>query len=119
MRKLILFVLGLLVMAITVAAQTHDNGKERAVRDNVVLDSALRVGNVVLPAGEYRISCDREIVTFVRMSDHKTMVEAKCKGRDLGRKADDTAMSTKVDAAGVRSLETLQLHGSTIEHTFN
>jgi len=118
-RKLILFVLGLLVMAITVAAQTHDNGKERAVRDNVVLDSAMRVGTVVLPAGEYRISCDREVVTFVRTSDHKTMVEAKCKGRDLGRKSDETTMSTKIDPAGVRYLDTLQLRGSTIEHTFN
>jgi hypothetical protein len=68
---------------------------------------------------EYRISCDRETVTFTRISDHKKMIETKCKGKDLDKKADETIALTNIDRTGVRYLDKLKLRGSTVEHTFN
>jgi hypothetical protein len=93
--------------------------KEKAASDYVTFDSAVRVGTVTLTVGEYRVSCDRETVKFTRMSDGKKVVEVKCQGKDLGVKSQDTVVETNVDQTGVRYLDKLLLHGSTIEHTFN
>lgn len=119
MRKSFLLVIGLFVLAASLAAQTHDNMKEKAVKDSIVFSEAVRVGTVMLTPGEYRIACDRETITFTRASDAKKVVEMKCQGKDLGVKAPDTVAETNVDANGVRYLTKLLLHGSTIEHTFN
>jgi hypothetical protein len=106
-------------MVASLAAQTHDNMKEKAAKDNVVFGTDIRVGTEVLPAGEYRVSCDRETITFTRLYGPKKVLAVKCQGKDLGEKAQDTVVVTNEDAKGGLYLETLQIHGSTIEHTFN
>jgi hypothetical protein len=119
LRKSFLFVIGLLVMVASIAAQTHDNMKEAAVSDSLVFSADVRVGTTMVPAGEYRVSCDRETITFTRKSDGQKIASFKCQGKDLGKKADETQFGTATDAKHVRFLETLTLRGSTIEHTFN
>lgn len=118
-RKSFLFLVGFVVMVASLAAQTHDNMKEPLANDTVVFSSDVRVGTTMLAAGEYRVACDRETVTFTRKSDGQKVLAVKCQGKDIGKKSEDTRVGTNVDAKKVRFLETLQLKGSTIEHTFN
>jgi hypothetical protein len=117
-RRSLFFLLGILVMGVTLAAQTHDNMKEKKVSDTVTFSTDVRVGTTVLAPGEYRISCDRETIAFMRLKDRKNVAEVKCTGQELTRKSDETVVNTALDSNGVRYLKTLLLRGSTIEHTF-
>ncbi|HKW00787.1 MAG TPA: hypothetical protein VJN96_13260 [Vicinamibacterales bacterium] len=138
MRKPLLVGLGLLMMIGTVVAQTHDNMNEKKVSDVVYFSTDVRVGAVVLKAGEYRVACDTKKVTFTlqvlakdrewvntldpveRLAVQKSdkALEVPCLGKDLGAKADHTLMQLGEPKDGVRSLDKLYLRGSSIEHVF-
>ena len=47
------------------------------------------------------------------------VLETPCVGRDLGAKAERTLMQLGTGRDGVRTLDTLCLKGSTIEHVFH
>lgn len=117
MRKFVSTLMGLLLLATTVAAQGHDNNNERKAADDMSVGAALRVGPVTLPSGDYRVVCDRTKVVFTRTLDGKRF-ELPCQGKELDKKAGATRFVTDVDKDGVRYLKTLMLKGSTIEHVF-
>lgn len=117
MRRAALVMIGALLVAGTLAAQGHDNTREKAVKAEVRIDTPLRVGTVTLAPGDYRIVCDREHMKFIRTSDMKS-VEFPCKGRALDKESDVTVMSTDKDKNGNRYVTKLLLRGSVVEHIF-
>lgn len=118
MRKAVSAILGVLLVAGTLAAQSHDNNTERKASDEMSVAADLRVGAVTLPAGDYRIVCDRTQITFTRTLDGKRF-QVPCKGKDLPKKADITKVMTNVDKNGVRYLDKLLIRGSNVEHAFD
>ena len=119
MKKAVSTLIGVLLLAGFVAAQGHDNMWEKKVKADMSVSAPLRVGDVTLPAGDYKVVCDRTTMTFTRKSDGKQLHQVACKGRALQKKADVTTASTRLDKNGVRILEKLTLRGSTIEHIFD
>ena len=118
MRKLFLFALGLMMTAGILMAQDHNNVTERRASAQITFSTDTRVGTTVLKAGEYEVSCDRQKVKFVRLTDGKKMLEVPCKGTELSAKQNDTRTSTIEGKDGVRVLTSLILEGSNIKHTF-
>jgi hypothetical protein len=139
MRKPLLVGLGLVLAIGTLVAQTHDNMTEKKVSDVVFFSTDVRVGAVVLNAGEYRVACDTKKVTFTLqmlakdrewigtldpverqavLKSHKAL-EVPCLGKDLGAKADHTVVELGALKDGVRPLDKLYLRGSNIEHVFH
>ncbi len=116
MKALWIAVLGLVLAAAPLAAQDHPTEKNKA-RDELSITSKVKVGNYVLDAGSYAIACDRKQLTFTRISDHQT-IALPCKGKDLGRKVEATALYTTLDSSGLRVADKLLLRGSNVEHVF-
>ncbi|HXT68738.1 MAG TPA: hypothetical protein VN700_03230 [Vicinamibacterales bacterium] len=119
MRNLISTVIGVLMVAGIVAAQGHDNMREKKVSAEMNVSAPLRVGDVTLPAGDYKVVCDRTTMTFTRKSDGRQIHQVSCKGKELPKKADVTTAATRIDKNGVRILDKLTLRGSNIEHVFD
>ena len=117
MVKAALAMIAALLVAGTLAAQGHDNNKEKTAKAEINIDAPLRVGTVTLPPGDYRIVCDRERITFTRTVDKKSF-EFPCKGRELAKKSDVTMTATARDNQGVLYLTKLLLRGSIVEHVF-
>jgi hypothetical protein len=107
-----------MLIAGTLAAQTHDNKTEKTASGEMKLASSLRVGTETLPAGDYRVVCDRVHITFSR-TDGTKVLELPCKGKELAAKSVTTNTVISVNPAGVRSLLKLTLAGSNVEHVFD
>ena len=118
MMKSALVTIGALLVVGTLAAQGHDNSKEKIAKGEFAIDAPLRVGTVTLSPGEYRVVCDRDQVKFTKTADGTT-VQFQCKGRELDKKADMTVTATAVDKKGVRYLTKLLIRGSIVEHIFD
>jgi hypothetical protein len=118
MRKFLALVIGFGFVTVILAAQTHDNRIEKAVKDSVTLTSNLKVGPTVIGPGDYRVVCDTRTITFTRKSDGSKAVEVPCKGAFMAEKAKSTTLYMSVDSSGARVLDKLYLRGSNIEHTF-
>lgn len=116
MMRATLVTIGMLLVAGTLAAQGHDNSKEKVARAEIAIDAPLRVGSVTLSPGNYRVVCDRHEVKFTK-SDGKS-VQFPCKGRELDKKSDMTVTATALDKQGVRYMTKLLIKGSTVEHIF-
>ena len=118
MRKVISIAIGLLLAAGSVAVWAHDGGQEKKANDELTVSADLRVGQATLPAGEYRVVCDRHQITFTRIETGKRY-QVPCKGKELDTKADATKVMTNLDKSGVRYLDKLLIKGSTVEHVFD
>jgi hypothetical protein len=117
MRQALSVIFGVL-LAVTLAAQDHDNKMEKKVVSDVSIGEPLRAGNVTILPGDYLVVCDRTKVIFTRKLDGKRF-ELPCQGNIMEKKAGATKMITNVDKNGVRYLDKLLLGGSNVEHTFN
>jgi hypothetical protein len=108
--------LALLVM-VGVAAQDHGNDTEKKAADEISIAQAVKVGDKVLPAGRYRISCDRANITFERLAGKHEKTEFACKGKELGQKVSSTELHLNMQGSDA-VVTRLLLRGSNIEHTF-
>ncbi len=107
-----------LVAGIGLAAESHDNAKEKKVSDEITLSQATKVGNQVVAAGRYRITCDRENIKFEKIGAGKNgAFTFPCQGKELQEKAKTTELHVTA-ANGERVATGLLLRGSNIEHTF-
>ncbi len=80
------------------------------------IGTAATVGNVQLPAGEYRVKVDGDQATFTEAKDHKTFT-APVKLETVPQKFDQTAVvSTKQD--GADRIEAIELGGSNTKLEF-
>lgn len=117
MRQALSVIFGVL-LAVTLAAQDHDNKVERKVVADISVGDALRAGDITILPGDYLVVCDRTKVVFTRKADGKRF-ELPCKGNMMEKKAGATKMLTNVDKDGVRYIDKLLLAGSNVEHVFN
>jgi hypothetical protein len=118
MRKAFFAALGVLVAVGILAAQTHDNKTEKAVKSEITLSADTRIGTEVLPAGAYRVICDTKEVTFLRPGDNKKVLTVPCQGKHLDKPAADTVAYTAPGPDGIAVMEKLYLRGSNVEHVF-
>jgi hypothetical protein len=122
MRRSLFVGLGLLLGATIVGAQEHKNTTEKTVKVSITIASDFKVGDKVLRAGEYKIVCDRESVTFTEATNRDHAAQSfkfPCKDKQLAAPADKTELDTQRDANGVQVVEKLLLKGSNVEHLFN
>jgi hypothetical protein len=118
MRRAFVLVTAILLAGGFVFAQTHSNMTEKTVKADFTLTSDVRVGTTILKAGEYRVQCNRETISFIPFEGGKT-VKYPCKGAELSKPSDRTELHFVKDSFGVTVLEKLLMKGSTVEHTFD
>lgn len=127
MRKSFLLVLGVLLTTGLLTAQDHQNTTEKKAKGTVTFASDTKVGQELLRAGNYRVACDRETITFTPAAGESwgDQGSAKgperkfpCKGKELAAASTHTEARV-VSKDGVQTLNTIVLKGSTIEHTFD
>jgi hypothetical protein len=122
MRKSLLVGFGLLIATTILLAQEHRNTTEKTVKADISVASDFKVGDKLLRAGEYRIACDRETITFTEATNRDRDARSfkfPCKGKELAAPSDKTEINTQTDAAGVQVVQTLLLKGSNVAHVFN
>ena len=89
----------------------------------ITFDSPMRVGDTLLPSGEYQVlhtmQGDTHVMVFTQLRT-KNPVEAKanCKLVPLQAKADQTAKTYTVNAKNEKVLQTLVFRGDKAEHIF-
>jgi len=118
MRKVFLLGMALLFASAFVLAQDHKNSTEKIVKQTIDLLTDTKVGTEVLKAGEYRVMCNRETISF-RNSEGKTVLTAKCKGPEMSAPSDRNEVTTSPYQGDVRVMTKLLLKGSNIEHVFD
>jgi hypothetical protein len=117
MRKFILAVVTLAVVSVVVAAQ-HNNATEASVKSDLTVGSDALFGGSLIKAGEYKVVCDREMVTLSHHDTGKVALKVECKGRELSQPADATALHLSTDSSGKKIVAKLLIKGSRVEHVF-
>jgi hypothetical protein len=94
---------------------THDSGR-------VTFPAPVRVGGVLLPAGDYMVRHTMEgsdqVMVFEPASGKGPHAKAKCQLVQLGNKADQTRTVFDLNAANERVLQELVFRGDTAKHVF-
>ena len=122
MQKWLFVGLGLLLSAAVGMAQEHNNSTEKTVRATIMLGADVRFGDKLLPAGEYKVTCDRETIAFTESANRDRATQTfkfPCKGKELAAPSDRTEVDTSVDASGNQVVQRVLLKGSNVEHVFN
>ena len=124
MRALkILTVAMIFVLGMTVLLQAGQNKFGVADARKVLFENPVRVGDVLLPKGEYKVlhtmDGDNHIMVFTQQSA-KTPAEAKvkCTLVPLTAKATTTERYYVVNASNERVLRELVFRGDTAKHVF-
>ena len=138
MRQSILFAIGIVLGTGVAAAQTHQGMTEIPVKEMMVFATDVKVGAAVIPAGEYRVECDRDTMKFfllvaakdiervaqmtpversLQVGKGKKVLEVPCKGRELSE-VRKTTEAVLLEKNGAFVLNTLYLRGSNVEHVF-
>jgi hypothetical protein len=116
-------VLGLLmcVLAFVSLVTAADNLGIREV-GHVTFAVPMRVGTVVLPAGDYTVRHTMEgqehVMVFRPVRGKGLEVKAKCTLVPLGQKADQSQTIYTLNAANERVLQELIFRGDTAKHVF-
>jgi hypothetical protein len=118
MRKSFILLIGVLMTTGLLLAQGHDNAREREARDTLVFAADVRVGPHLLPAGEYRVVCNRQHLSFTQTKGSKATFEVPCQGTELAEPRKQSEVHTSMGPDGVRLIEKLLLKGSNVEHVF-
>jgi hypothetical protein len=125
MRKSLALVVGVLLVGAVVMAQTHNNMTEKKVMDEITIPVDVKVGNHLLKAGDYRVTCDTKVITFAlitvrtgRDSYLTKVLELPCEGKELAARRENTELVIPANKDGVPVLEKLYLRGSNLEHVF-
>ena len=89
----------------------------------LTLSAPTRVGDVLLPKGEYEVrhvmEADNHIMVFKQLNTSKNVeARAKCNLVPLKDKAGRDELAYGVNAAGERVLQRLQFRGDAAEHVF-
>ncbi len=117
MRKLLSIVVGLVLVSAVVAAQ-HSNMKETPLKADLSLSADVQFGPNLLKAGDYKVKCDRETITFSLADSGKKVLEVPCKGREMKEASTVTEVHITMQPSGVRKCDNMLLKGSPIEHVF-
>jgi hypothetical protein len=118
MRKFILAVAAVAFVSVVVAAQQHNNAMETPVKSDLTVGSDVLFGKSLIKAGEYKVVCDREMITLKEHDSGKVALKVECKGRELPSAAAETALHLTSDPSGKKVVSKLLIKGSRIEHVF-
>ena len=116
MRRLFLLALVLSFGTALALAQDHQNTSEKTVKERITFDRDTRVGQDLLKAGEYRVMCDRETITF-KNSDG-TSFKYPCKGHEMQKASNHNEIHAAQGPGDTKVLTLLLLKGSNVEHVF-
>ena len=89
--------------------------------NNVTFVAPVRVGTVLLPAGEYvvrHVMQEQDHIMVFKSVKGKDEVKVKCTLVPLPKKADHNEEIYKVDASNERVLQELIFRGDTSKHVF-
>ena len=116
--KTLLAVLITFALSLTLVAQPPGHDKESKASDEITISTPVSIGGQTLAPGKYKVACNGNEVTFTRVSDNEKVLTLPCKGKDLGKKADNTEIHTSLNPAGNRVIDKLLIRGSNVEHVF-
>jgi len=89
----------------------------------ITFDNPMRVGDVLLPSGEYQVlhtmEGDTHVMVFKQLrTKNPSEAKVKCQLVPLKEKADQTQKTYIVNASNERVLQTLVFRGDTAKHVF-
>lgn len=101
-------------------------------KGEIAFDSPVRIGDVLLKAGTYRIQHIREgddhVIVFrkiyqtglgyVRSESSKDSAKVKCRIEPLGEKAKHDGLRFGTNAAGEKTVEEVHVKGENVKHLF-
>jgi len=114
----------LCVMGVSLVLQAGQNSLGIADSRQIKFENPMRVGNVLLPAGEYKVQHTMEgtehIMVFTQMHARQTPAEArvKCSLVPLTSKAEQTQQIYVMNSANERVLHELVFRGDIAKHVF-
>ena len=121
LKSIALFFVVILCLASVLQAGTNKYG----VADirKVTLSAATRVGDVLLPQGDYEVrhvmEAENHIMLFKQLGSNKPAeARVKCNLVALKEKADQTQVIYESNGANERVLRTLRFRGDLAEHVF-
>ena len=114
-----------MMFVLTLAGLVAAKANKYGVADlrKVTFSAPTRVGDVLLPKGEYEVrhvmEADNHIMVFKQLNTNKTVeARTKCNLVPLKEKAGRDELAYGVNAAGERVLQRLQFKGDSAEHVF-
>ncbi len=118
-----LFVIAICVLGLSVLAGASQNQFGIADSHNVSFSTPMRVGDVLLPKGEYQVLHTMEgqehVMVFKQLNTKKPAeARVKCQLQPLSTKAQRTEQTYAFNAANERVLHTLVFRGDSAQHVF-
>jgi hypothetical protein len=116
-------VLGIFMCVLVLGAIAVAGPNSMGIRDvnKVTFAEPMRVGTVVLPAGDYVVRHTMEgeahVMVFQRLND-KDEFKVKCTLVPLPKKADQTQATYELNAGNERVLHELEFKGDSAKHVF-
>ena len=109
--------LTMLVFAVTISISAFAGSTKS---DTVTLYQAAQLNGTTIPAGEYKVTCESNGTTaqVKFMKGKKEVASATGQTKELGKKP-QSAQLIIADGGGVRSIEEVDLGGSTTGVTFD
>ncbi len=95
----------------------HSNEAEKKAADEVVISQAVRIGAQQLAPGRYRLTCDRQTITFDRIGGKRARVQFPCQGAELPEKSAGTQVHMEW-SGGELAITRVVIRGSNVEHVF-
>lgn len=115
-------IFALCLSALTLVATAGQNNSGVSDVAHVKFATPVRVGAVLLPAGNYTVRHTMEgqehVMVFQLAGSKASEVKAKCTLIQLGKKADQTRTVYEVNASNERVLRELVFRGDTAKHVF-
>ena len=111
------------VMGMAVAAMAALNQYGVADNQKVTFHDPIKVGETVLPKGEYNVQHTMEgqdhVMVFTQQKSSKpATVRVKCQLVKLNEKADKTRLLYNLDANNIHVLQEITFRGETAKHVF-
>jgi len=121
LKSIALFFVVILCLASVLQAGTNKYGVADVRK--VTLSAATRVGDVLLPQGDYEVrhvmEAENHIMLFKQLGSNKPAeARVKCNLVALKEKADQTQVIYESNGANERVLRTLRFRGDLAEHVF-
>jgi len=120
LKVITLFIAVVLCISGVLLAKTNKYGV--ADERKVTLTAPTRVGDVLLPQGQYEVrhlmEADNHIMVFKQIGGKSAEARVKCGLTPLKQKVDRDQVVYTVNAANERVLQTLRFSGDSAEHGF-
>jgi hypothetical protein len=116
-----LFIVILMSFSAALSAKTNKYGVSDVRK--VSFAAAMRVGDVLLPAGDYEVrhvmEAENHIMVFKKLNTSKPAeARVKCNLVTLKQKAEHDEVIYQINASNERVLQTLRFRGDLAEHVF-